>query len=88
MFDASSKAPSGLLSGNINSFGDFDECLQAQPSSSDAGGQYCLAYLKIEVPKEMKRFNRLKKLSHSLETFQSNFTRGFDDVSRTADISK
>lgn len=78
MFDASAKISSGLLSGNLNNFGDFDECLAAR-SQTDGfiSGQYCLAYVNIEVPDHLKE---LKKLSHSLETFRSNFSRGFDDV--------
>lgn len=81
MFDASAKISSGVLSGNINSFGDFDECLNARSPLSGASAQYCLAYVNIEIPDEMNHLNRLKKLSHSLETFQSNSTRGLDDVS-------
>lgn len=80
MYDASAKISSGVLSGNINSFGDFDECLSAQSPLSGATGQYCLAYVNVDVPDEMIHLNKLKKLSHSLETFQSNFTRGLDDV--------
>lgn len=81
MFDASAKISSGILSGNINNFGDFDECLSTRsPLSDDARGQYCLTYVNIDIPEEMKQLNRLKKLSHSLETFQSNSINGMDDV--------
>lgn len=78
VFDASAKISSGLLSGNLNNFGDFDECLHARsPVDGFISGQYCLAYLNIEVP---DRFKQLRKLLHSLETFRGNFSRGFDDV--------
>lgn len=33
--DAAARVPSGLLSGNVNQLGDFDECLSA-PSSEPA----------------------------------------------------
>lgn len=81
MHDASAKLLSGLLSGNINNFGDFDECLKARSLNYNIQGQYCLAYMKIDVPEEMVHLHKLRKLSHSLETFQSSFTKGFDEVS-------
>lgn len=84
MFDASAKVSPGILSGNVNNFGDFDECLQSRSSDSDISGQYCLAYVKIDIPDKLVYLNQLKKLSHSLETFKSNFTKGFDDVSYLA----
>lgn len=81
MFDASAKISSGLLNGNINSFGDFDECLNVK-SSGDVGSQYCMAYVDIDVPDEMVHLKQIKKLSHSMETFKSNFSRGLNDVRR------
>lgn len=82
MYDASAKISSGVLSGNINNFGDFDECLNVRSPMNGASGQYCLAYVNVDIPDEMNHLKRLKKLSHSMETFQSNFTRGLDDVKR------
>lgn len=84
VFDASARISSGIISGNINSFGDFDECLRIH--SSATSGQYCLAYVNIDVPEDMSHLNSLKKLSHSLETFKGNFTKGFDDVSNVEDV--
>lgn len=81
VFDASAKISSGILSGNINSFGDFDECLRTRSRSESISGKYCLAYVNIQVPEEMKLLRNLKKLSHSMETFKGNFSQGFDDVS-------
>jgi hypothetical protein len=81
VFDASAKVSSGLLSGNINNFGDFDECLRTKSRSRDIGGKFCLAYVNVEVPEDMKIMKQLKKLSHSMETFKGNFSKGVDDVS-------
>lgn len=53
VFDASAKVSPGILSGNVNNFGDFDECLQSRSTNSDTSGQYCLAYVKIDVPDEL-----------------------------------
>lgn len=66
-----------MLSGNINNFGDFDECLHAKSPSTGTRGKYCLAYVNIDVTADMEQLLSLKKISHSMETFKSG---GFDDV--------
>lgn len=81
MFDSSAKISSGLLSGNINNFGDFDACLGTKSRSRGISGKYCIAYVNLEVPDDMKIAKQLKKLSSSLETFKGNFSKGVDDVS-------
>lgn len=81
VFDSTAKISSGILSGNINSFGDFDECLRSKSSLRNIGGKFCLTYVNIEVPDDMIILRKLKHLSHSLETFRGNFSRGLDDVS-------
>lgn len=42
MLDATAKLPSGILSGNLNQFGDFDECLSVEHA------QYCLTELNLD----------------------------------------
>ncbi|CAH0558920.1 unnamed protein product [Brassicogethes aeneus] len=42
MWDSTGKLPSGILSGNINQFGDFDECMGLK------NGKYCLADIDIK----------------------------------------
>lgn len=77
MYDSSGKVPSGLLNGNINQFGDFDQCVAIDESSLNIKGKYCLAYFQIQ-PKESesssdeihKAFNLLQ--SHFL--FRSKLT--------------
>lgn len=44
MIDATAKIPSGLLSGNVNQFGDFDECLSIR---KPVKGKYFLASLDV-----------------------------------------
>ncbi|XP_041972895.1 nose resistant to fluoxetine protein 6-like [Aricia agestis] len=46
MFDATAKPPSGILSGNANQYGDFDECLAVDGA---VRGKYCLASLQVTV---------------------------------------
>lgn len=89
MFDASAKLPSGILNGNVNQFGDFDQCLRVQePSqtkrgirSNDEGirGKYCLAYLQPTLPDD----NKYGSLQYFYDRVQSwgAFRSTFDDVS-------
>lgn len=70
VFDATAKPPSGILSGNGNQYGDFDECL-----SIDAAvrGKYCLASLIINFGDEQK-YKKLDYLIHSGHYIRSNIT--------------
>ncbi|KZC08909.1 Nose resistant to fluoxetine protein 6 [Dufourea novaeangliae] len=53
MLDASAKVPSGLLRGNVNQLGDFDECLGVMAHvklnnvTIKVQGKYCLAYIDL-----------------------------------------
>lgn len=55
MLDSSAKIPSGLLRGNINQLGDFDECLgvlsrvKLEEKVVKVQGQYCLATLDFRA---------------------------------------
>lgn len=52
MYDSSAKLPSGILRGNVNQLGDFDQCLAVgtdDPSSID--GKYCLASVDVQSTK-------------------------------------
>lgn len=73
VYDASAKLPSGLLNGNINQFGDFDECLNVHNPQDGLIGRYCLAYIQISVPKKFKRIDRIRKLVQSHDAFVSEF---------------
>lgn len=76
--DATAKLPSGLLNGNVNNYGDFDECLNVDATSEDFQGKFCLAHLQPTTSKPLKFTNYLRKLMQSHEAFKSNF----DDVSK------
>ncbi|XP_053600049.1 nose resistant to fluoxetine protein 6 [Plodia interpunctella] len=69
MFDATAKPPSGILSGNGNQYGDFDECLSVDGAVQ---GKYCLASLQITFDKE--RYRELDYLIHSGHYIRSNVT--------------
>lgn len=66
MLDATAKIPSGLLRGNVNQYGDFDECLEVP------NAKYCLADIDLE-PIWNKPLSNFKK-SHS---FTLSFSRRF-----------
>lgn len=73
MYDATAKIPSGLLNGNINQFGDFDECIGIQ-GSEGIQGQYCLAYLHLKIDESRIDLRHLHRLVHSHYAFKSNIT--------------
>ncbi|XP_033205713.2 nose resistant to fluoxetine protein 6-like [Bombus vosnesenskii] len=73
MYDATAKIPSGLLNGNINQFGDFDECVGIE-GSDGIQGQYCLAYLQLTVDESRLDLRHLHRLVHSHYAFRSNVT--------------
>uniref|UniRef100_S4NN86 Drop dead n=1 Tax=Pararge aegeria TaxID=116150 RepID=S4NN86_9NEOP len=70
MFDATAKPPSGILSGNGNQYGDFDECLGIDGA---VRGKYCLASLQVNIGGEMGH-DHLDYLIHSGHYIRSNVT--------------
>lgn len=77
MHDASAKLPSGILSGNLNQLGDFDECLNVKASNGEFSGKYCLAYVQARVPDNLLKLGKIHKLLQSYDAFVNDF----DDVS-------
>lgn len=74
VFDATAKPPSGILSGNGNQYGDFDECLDIDGA---VRGKYCLASLQVTI-KGDEKLEHLDTLIHSGHYLRSNVT----DVSK------
>ncbi|XP_076290207.1 nose resistant to fluoxetine protein 6 isoform X2 [Lasioglossum baleicum] len=73
MYDATAKMPSGLLNGNVNQFGDFDECIGIQ-GSEGIQGQYCLVYLQLSIHESRIDLKHIQRLLHSHYAFRSNIT--------------
>ncbi|KAL3278416.1 hypothetical protein HHI36_013738 [Cryptolaemus montrouzieri] len=69
IFDATGKLPSGLLRGNVNQFGDFDECMSVDRA------RYCLAEIDLE-PNWKFPYIQFKRLIHSHYAIRETF----DDV--------
>jgi len=50
VWDSSAKAQTGLMTGNLNSLGNFDECISVTNVSNydtKFSGQHCLATVKV-----------------------------------------
>lgn len=77
MYDASAKVPAGILNGNVNQYGDFDQCLNTEANNKKLNGKYCLALIHPTVSSELNYFKYLRKQFLSLEAFKNNL----DDVS-------
>ena len=78
MYDASAKVSAGLLHGNVNQLGDFDQCLSINGPEDKFKGQYCLAFIQPKVPAKLHYLNYLRRLSLAFEGYKSDF----DDVSQ------
>ncbi|XP_020278398.1 nose resistant to fluoxetine protein 6-like [Pseudomyrmex gracilis] len=73
MYDATAKMPSGLLNGNVNQFGDFDECVGVR-GKDGIQGQYCLATLQLDIDHSRPDLKYLHRLLHSHYSFRNNMT--------------
>lgn len=76
VIDANAKLPSGILNGNLNQLGDFDECLSVVARNNDFHGKYCLVNVQLSLPKKFKHLNHLRKIVLANEAYESDF----DDV--------
>jgi Nose resistant-to-fluoxetine protein, N-terminal domain len=69
--DATAKIPSGIFNGNLNQYGDYDQCLSVASKEGEFDGKYCIAYLQ---PRSRNgTMKDLLKLVQSHEFFKSNF---------------
>lgn len=82
MHDATAKIPSGIFNGNLNQYGDYDQCLSVGDDNERIKGKYCIAY--IQPRSRNGTMKDLLKLVQSNEFFKSNF----NDVSSALDIWK
>ncbi|XP_055682910.1 nose resistant to fluoxetine protein 6-like [Lutzomyia longipalpis] len=87
MLDSSAKLPSGLLNGNVNQLGDFDQCLDVLDVAEKIRGQYCLASLQPEVPDKYVRMKFLHQLLQSHSAFRSEFNDPGHRVPRFSTIN-
>ncbi len=67
VYDATAKVPSGILSGNINQYGNFDQCLSVNAPNKVFQGKYCLAYFQIKITDDDVLVQNLKREAHKFE---------------------
>ncbi|KAG8222358.1 hypothetical protein J437_LFUL015954 [Ladona fulva] len=77
MYDASAKLPSGLLHGNVNQYGDFDECLSIDEVLDKSKykledhkimGKYCLSNIDIHTEDQNSNIIRHLQSHHMLKS--------------------
>lgn len=75
MYDASANFPAGILRGNVNSFGDFQECLNIGNNDKNINfrGKHCYVELQPSVNGSAAYINHLRQLIQSYEIVQSEF---------------
>ena len=80
VYDSSAKLPSGLLNGNVNQYGDIDQCLNISSPLQDwnVKGRYCLTTMALRLSDPNRsELQQIHKLLMSYGMFLSNL----DDVS-------
>lgn len=82
MLDATGHIPAGILSGNVNTFGDFQECLRVVFNDNGGHvrftGKHCYVEMQPFVNKSSAPYiDYLRKRIQSLEIIQSKL----EDVS-------
>lgn len=79
VFDASANFPSGILNGNVNSYGDFQECLSiVNHERVNFKGKHCFVEFQPVVNKSATYIKHLHQLVQSYEIIESKF----EDVSK------
>lgn len=86
MYDATAKLPSGLLSGNVLQFGDFDLCMKSNNQAHNIYGQYCLANIQFEVPNS-DYLAGIYNLIHSHGLIRSKLTDVSCRASKSAELA-
>ncbi|PNF21731.1 hypothetical protein B7P43_G10364 [Cryptotermes secundus] len=70
MYDASAKLPSGILRGNVNQLGDFDQCLNVTSQNEPRiDGKYCLA--SVDVESTNLNTNEIESLQQAVQLSQA-----------------
>lgn len=72
--DSNAKLPSSLLRGNINQYGDFDQCLRTKSAEGDWSGEYCLAKVFLTVPETLPVIKHLKEDFVVQDVYSCNLT--------------
>lgn len=80
VLDASAKLPSGIISGNLNQFGDFDECISVLGGNQGQKikGKYCLANIHIKINNENAEEPKIQALDDAIHSHRMLTNNIFD----------
>lgn len=79
VYDANGQLSTGILSGNVNMYGDFQECLSLTAQDGlRFQGKHCYAELQPTVRESATYLNFLRRLAQSFDLMKSTF----EDVSQ------
>jgi hypothetical protein len=78
VYDASAKLPSGILRGNVNQLGDFDQCLAVTSQDEHRiDGKYCLASVDVQSAKlttdDIESLQQAVQLAQAYEFIKSSY---------------
>lgn len=77
VYDANGQLSVGILSGNVNQYGDFEECLSTEDVNLHFRGKHCFSEIQPFVTESATYLNFLRRLIQSYDLMQSRF----EDVS-------
>jgi len=83
--DSNAKLGSGLLSGNVNQYGDYHECLSARPDDGSLKPRYCLSWMQLYLSDAEPVDPVIRKI-HDLIYSHHAFRSNFEDVSSWAPL--
>ncbi|KAL7027103.1 hypothetical protein ACKWTF_005310 [Chironomus riparius] len=74
MYDASGHFSTGILRGNANSFGDYEECLSVHNEKLRIKGKHCYIEMQPHVNGSAEYLNYIRELVQSFEIIKSKIT--------------
>ena len=83
MYDASGHFSTGILRGNVNSFGDYEECLSVHNEKLRINGKHCYIEMQPYVNGTAEYLNYIRELVQSFEIIKSKIS----DVRKTFFLS-
>jgi hypothetical protein len=68
--------PTGIISGTLTDFGDYDQCLSITPNQVIGESQDCLIHISLSLPKPMKihqnLYHKIDILPHFVNKSENN----------------
>lgn len=74
MYDASGHFSTGILRGNVNSYGDYEECLSVHNEKLRINGKHCYIEMQPFVNGSAEYLNYLRELVQAFEIIKSKIS--------------